>query len=59
VGIRVTRFEELEERMRECFSHKDRVVFLDVCVDPAEHVYPMHVSPGAMRDLWLSKTERT
>jgi acetolactate synthase-1/2/3 large subunit len=59
IGIRVTRFEELEERMRECFSHKNRVVFVDVCVDPAEHVYPMHVAPGSMRDLWLSKTERT
>ncbi len=60
VGIRVTKREELLEKMEECFALKDRVVFLDVLVDPSEHVYPMQVAPdGAMRDMWLSKTERT
>lgn len=60
VGIRVTNFDELEEKMAECFSLKDRVVFMDICVDRSEHVYPMHVAPnGSMRDMWLSKTERT
>jgi acetolactate synthase I/II/III large subunit len=60
VGIRVTQFDELEEKMAECFSLKDRVVFMDICVDRSEHVYPMHVAPnGSMRDMWLSKTERT
>lgn len=60
VGIRVTHFDELEEKMAECFSLKDRVVFMDICVDRSEHVYPMHVAPnGSMRDMWLSKTERT
>ena len=28
-------------------------------VDTAEHVYPMQIKDGAMRDMWLSKTERT
>jgi len=60
VGMKVTRFEDLEAAMAECFAMKDRTVFLDVYVDPTEHVYPMHVAPnGSMRDLWLSKTERT
>lgn len=59
VGIRVTHIDELEDKMRECFSLKDRVVFMDIQVDPNEHVYPMHVAPGSMRDMWLSKTERT
>ena len=60
VGMKVTRFEDLEAAMGECFALKDRTVFLDVYVDPTEHVYPMHVAPnGSMRDLWLSKTERT
>ncbi len=59
VGMKVTRYEDLEPAMRECFALKDRTVFLDVYVDPGEHVYPMHVAPGSMRDLWLSKTERT
>jgi len=60
VGIRVTHFDELEEKMAECFSLKDRVVFMDINVDRSEHVYPMHIAPnGSMRDMWLSKTERT
>lgn len=59
VGIKVTNFDELEDKMRECFAMKDRVVFMDICVDRSEHVYPMHMPGGSMRDLWLSKTERT
>ncbi len=60
VGIRVKKREELREKMEQCFALKDRVVFLDVYVDPSEHVYPMQVAPeGSMRDMWLSKTERT
>jgi acetolactate synthase-1/2/3 large subunit len=60
VGMKVTRFEDLEAAMRECFAMKDRTVFMDIYVDSTEHVYPMHVAPnGSMRDLWLSKTERT
>jgi acetolactate synthase-1/2/3 large subunit len=59
VGIKVTRFDELDEKMAECFALTDRVVFMDIYVDPMEHVYPMHVPEGSMRDMWLSKTERT
>lgn len=59
VGMRITHFDQLEEKMRECFAMKDRVVFMDICIDRSEHVYPMHMPGGSMRDLWLSKTERT
>jgi|TARA_B110000503_G_scaffold142857_1_gene241289 acetolactate synthase-1/2/3 large subunit len=59
VGMKVTHFDELEEKMRECFAMKDRVVFMDICIDRSEHVYPMQMPGGSMRDLWLSKTERT
>jgi acetolactate synthase-1/2/3 large subunit len=46
--------------MEEAFSLKDRLVFLDVKVDPMEHVYPMQFAPnGNMQDMMLSKTERT
>jgi acetolactate synthase-1/2/3 large subunit len=46
--------------MERAFAMKDRLVFLDIVVDPHEHVYPMHIAPdGAMCDMWLSKTERT
>jgi len=59
-GMRVERPEELEPAMRECFAMKDKLVFMDVMVDPDEHVYPMFVAPhGSMRDMWLSRTERT
>jgi acetolactate synthase-1/2/3 large subunit len=50
---------ELDARMAEAFAMKDRLVFLDVFIDPMEHVYPMHVAPnGSMKDMWLSKNER-
>ena len=59
VGIRIDRPEDLREKLRECFSLKDRLVFVDVRVDPDEHVYPMAIKGGAMKDMVLSKTERT
>jgi len=60
VGIKVTRYEDLEAAMEQCFAMKDRVVFMDIYVDSTEHVYPMQIAPnGSMRDMLLSKTERT
>ena len=61
VGIRVTALEELDAAMELVFSeeNRDRLVFLDVCVDPNEHVYPMAIKGGAMNDMFLSKTERS
>jgi len=60
VGMRIDKKEDLEGAMSEAFALKDRLVFLDIHVDPHEHVYPMLVAPnGSMRDMWLSKTERT
>lgn len=60
VGMRVTKREELKSKLEECFAMKDRVVFMDIQVDRSEHVYPMLIAPnGSMRDMWLSKKERT
>ncbi len=61
MGIKVTRPGDLDDAIAEAFKHKDRLVFLDIHVDPDEHVYPMQVAPpeGSMRDMWLSKTERS
>lgn len=61
VGIRVTEFSDLEPAMREVFSAKlrDRLVFLDVSVDPDEHVYPMAIKGGSMSDMLLSRTEQS
>ncbi|MDX1590205.1 MAG: acetolactate synthase 3 large subunit [Oleiphilaceae bacterium] len=58
VGIKVTRLEDLEPAMEKAFAMKDQLVFLDIYVDPFEHVYPMQVARGSMKDMWLSKTER-
>ena len=59
VGMRVTDPSQLRSVMEEAFSLTDRLVFIDVQVDPSEHVYPMQIKDGSMRDMWLSKTERT
>ena len=59
LGVKITRYEDLHSELEKYFALKDRTVFLDICVDKSEHVYPMQVSGGSMRDLWLSKTEKT
>ncbi|MGB5325691.1 MAG: acetolactate synthase 3 large subunit [Pseudomonadales bacterium] len=61
VGIKVTELAELREKLSEGLAlSREKLVFMDVYVDPHEHVYPMHVAPnGSMADMWLSKGERT
>ena len=60
VGMRVDKLEDLDAAMEEAFKLKDRLVFMDIYVDRHEHVYPMQIAPnGSMRDMWLSKTERS
>lgn len=59
VGMIVTDPSELKAKMEECFAMKDRVVFMDIYIDPDEHVYPMQIPTGSMKDMILSKTERT
>ena len=59
VGMQITKADQLEDKMREAFAMKDRLVFMDIIVDPSEHVYPMHIATGSMRDMWINKTERT
>jgi len=59
VGMKVTEPAELKPKMEECFSMNDRVVFMDIYIDPDEHVYPMQIPTGSMKDMILSKTERT
>jgi acetolactate synthase-1/2/3 large subunit len=60
VGMQVKELADLDAKMEEAFAMKDKLVFLDIIIDPMEHVYPMHVAPhGSMKDMWLSKNERT
>lgn len=59
VGIRIEKLDDLDAKLEEAFAYKDKLVFVDVRVDPEEHVYPMAIKGGAMKDMILSKTERT
>ncbi|WP_082628961.1 acetolactate synthase 3 large subunit [Alishewanella sp. WH16-1] len=60
VGIRVTKPEELQPALQRAFIElKDQLVFLDIHIDPKEHVYPMQIPGGAVNEMFLSKTERT
>lgn len=57
VGMRVEQPGDLKGAMAEAFGMKDRFVFLDVVVDPAENVYPMIVAGKGHHEMHLS-TER-
>ncbi|MDG1231689.1 MAG: acetolactate synthase 3 large subunit [Pseudomonadales bacterium] len=60
VGFRIESRDELEPIMAEAMAIKDKLVFVDILVDPSEHVYPMLIAPnGSLRDMWLSKGVRT
>ena len=60
VGMKVSSGDELDDVMKEALSLKNKLVFVDVMVDPEEHVYPMLVAPnGSLRDMWLKKGVRT
>ena len=60
VGIKITRNSELKQKIEEAFSINDRLVFVDIYVDPSEHVYPMLVAPnGSLENMWLSKGKKT
>ncbi len=59
VGIQITDPDKMEEQLAEALAIKDKLVFIDVLVDRHEHVYPMQVAGQTMRDMWLSKGERT
>ncbi|MEC7118939.1 MAG: thiamine pyrophosphate-dependent enzyme, partial [Pseudomonadota bacterium] len=59
VGIQIKDESELESKLAEAMAIKDKCVFIDVYVDPKEHVYPMQIGGQSMRDMWLRKGERT
>ena len=60
VGFKIESRDELEPVVAEAMAIKNKLVFVDILVDPSEHVYPMLISPnGSLRDMWLSKGVRT
>ena len=60
VGIKIEKNSDLKSQLERAFSLKDKLVFVDVYVDPDEHVYPMLVAPnGSLKDMWLDKETKT
>lgn len=59
-GIKVTELSELREKLQQGLElSREKLVFMDIHVDPHEHVYPMQVAPnGAVNDMWIKKGER-
>jgi acetolactate synthase-1/2/3 large subunit len=55
VGIQINHLDELDEKLTEAFSIKNRLVFVDVLVDEKEHVYPMQIRLGGIDDMWIKK----
>ena len=57
VGIKIAIPDELESKLQEAFSIKNKLVFVDINVDESEHVYPMQIRGGAMNEMILSKPQ--
>ena len=57
VGIKIATPDELESKLQEAFSMKNKLVFVDINVDESEHVYPMQIRGGAMNEMILSKPQ--
>ena len=56
-GFHVETLPELDAAIAEMFSEKyaKRLVLLDAWIDPDEHVYPMAIKGGAMKDMVLTR----
>ena len=54
VGMRIEKPGELETKMREAFAMRDRLVFMEVIVDPSENVYPMIEAGKGHHEMHLS-----
>lgn len=54
IGMQVTDPADLEDAYREAFAQKDRLVFMDIVVDPSENVYPMIAAGKGHHEMHLS-----
>lgn len=57
IGMQITDPEKLEESMAQAFAMKDRLVFIDIQIDPSTHVYPMQIKGGKIDDMVLAPKE--
>jgi acetolactate synthase-1/2/3 large subunit len=54
VGMRVEKPAELEQAMKDALALKDRLVLLEVVIDPEENVYPMIVAGKGHHEMQMS-----
>ncbi|MBL1275469.1 MAG: acetolactate synthase 3 large subunit [Ectothiorhodospiraceae bacterium] len=53
VGMQVTKAGDVEGALKEAFSLKDRLVFVDILTDPKENVYPMVPNNAGLDEMIL------
>lgn len=54
VGMKIEKPGDLEAAYREAFAMKDRLVFMDIIIDPEENVYPMIEAGKGHHEMCLS-----
>lgn len=57
IGISIKRPEEISKKLEKAIylTTIGKLVFVDVYVDPLEHIYPMQIKNGAMNEMLLRK----
>ncbi|WP_343192334.1 biosynthetic-type acetolactate synthase large subunit [Buchnera aphidicola] len=60
IGIEIKSPLELKQKLKLAISllNKGNLVFVDISIDPSEHVYPMQIRGGGMNEMWLNKNEK-
>ena len=53
VGMQIDKPGDVEEALKEAFTRKDDLVFMDFIVDPKENVYPMIPAGGGQNEMIL------
>lgn len=51
IALEASTKEDMQAVIAEAFSIKDKLVFVNIAIDPEEHVYPMQVAGGSMQDM--------
>ncbi len=57
VGMRVSDPSQLKSVLQDAFAMKDKLVFVDINVDPSSHVYPMQIKGGKIDDMVLASKD--
>ena len=57
-GFQVDKLSQLADRMQKFLDVTAKVALLEVFVDAKEHVYPMLIAGGQMKDMWVDKVTR-